>query len=77
LIAALAVGLTAPGLAEALPRVASVERQADFIAMYERVLTGLGTDGAVYFADAVHPEYQTRPAYGWVKAGSCPARNSR
>jgi len=56
-----------------LPRVASVKKQADFIAMYERLLTGLGTDEAVYFADAVHPEYQTRPAYGWVKAGSHPA----
>ena len=28
---------------------------------------------AVYFADAVHPEYQTKPSYGWVKAGSNPA----
>ncbi|WP_420011728.1 transposase [Tateyamaria sp.] len=27
----------------------------------------------MYFADAVHPEYQTKPSYGWVKAGSNPA----
>ena len=27
----------------------------------------------VYFADAVHPEYQTKPAFGWVKVGSNPA----
>lgn len=28
---------------------------------------------AVYFADAVHPEYQTKPAFGWVMAESHPA----
>jgi len=56
-----------------LPRVASVEAQAEFIAMYEQLLNGLGADEAVYFADAVHPEYQTKPAFGWVKAGSKPA----
>ena len=58
---------------KALPRVAPAEDQARFIAMYERLLTELGTDETVYFADAVHPEYQTKFAYGWVKAGSNPA----
>ena len=28
---------------------------------------------AAYFADSVHPEYQTKPSYGWIKAGSNPA----
>ena len=56
-----------------LPRVASAEQQAVFIDMYERLLNGLGADEAVYFADAVHPEYQTKPSYGWVKVGSNPA----
>ena len=55
-----------------LPRVASVEKQAAFIALYERLMTELGADEAVYFADAVHPEYQTKPAFGWVKTGSNP-----
>jgi transposase len=58
---------------KALPRVSSAEKQASFIAMYERLMTELGADEAVYFADAVHPEYQTKSAYGWVKAGSNPA----
>ena len=58
---------------KALPRVASAEKQAAFIAMYQRLLAELGADEAIYFADAVHPEYQTKPAYGWVKAGSHPA----
>ena len=56
-----------------LPRVAPAEQQAAFIDMYERLLNGLDDDEAVYFADAVHPEYQTKPAFGWVKVGSNPA----
>ena len=56
-----------------LPRVAPAEKQAAFIALYEQLLNGLGDDEAVYFADAVHPEYQTKPSYGWVKVGSNPA----
>ena len=51
-----------------LPRVASAEKP-EFIAMYGRLLNGLA-DEAI---DAVHPEYQTKPAFGWVKAGSNPA----
>ena len=58
---------------KALLRVASTEKQANFITMYQRLMTELGADEAVYFVDAVHPEYQTKPAYGWVKAGSNPA----
>tara|TARA_R110002094_G_scaffold188654_1_gene163815 strand:- start:33 stop:254 length:222 start_codon:yes stop_codon:yes gene_type:complete len=33
----------------------------------------LSADAAVYFADAVHPEYQSKSAFGWVKTGSNPA----
>ena len=58
---------------KALPQVASAEQQEAFIALYERLLTGLSADEAVYFADAVHPEYQTKPASGWVRKGSSPA----
>jgi hypothetical protein len=53
--------------------VASAEKQAAFIASYEKLMRGLPADEAVYFADAVHPEYQTKPAFGWVKEGSNPA----
>lgn len=58
---------------KALARVADAAAQARFIARYERLVNELAADEAVYFADAVHPEYQTRPAYGWVKKGSNPA----
>ena len=54
---------------KAVPPVANEDSQAQFIAMYEALLNGLQVDEAVYFADAVHPEYQTRPAFGWVKTG--------
>ena len=47
-----------------LSRVASAEKQAAFIASYEKLMRGLLADEAVYFADAVHPEYQTKPAFG-------------
>jgi len=56
-----------------LPQVASIERQAEFIALYECLMNNLNADEAVYFADAVHPEYQTKPAFGWVRKGSSPA----
>lgn len=55
---------------KALPRVADEGAQRDFIAFYEGLLNNLPADETVYFADAVHPEYQTRPAFGWVKKGS-------
>ena len=58
---------------KALPRVADPARQAGFIAFYENLLNSLGPDEAVYFADAVHPEYQSKPAFGWVKKGANPA----
>jgi len=50
-----------------------LQNKAEFIALYERLLNALDADEAVYFADAVHPECQTKPSYGWVKAGSNPA----
>jgi len=57
---------------KALPRVADAAKQAEFIAMYENMLNSLADDEAVYFADAVHPEYQSKPAFGWVKKGTNP-----
>jgi transposase len=55
---------------KALPRVADEVLQRQFIDMYEKLLSSLPDDEAVYFADAVHPEYQVRPAFGWMRKGS-------
>jgi hypothetical protein len=60
LLARLGFGYRKP---KALPRVAVVEKQAAFIAFYENLLTNLPADEAVYFSDAVHPEYQSKPSH--------------
>jgi transposase len=52
-----------------LPARADPAAQEAFVAAYERLLNGLAPDETVYFADAVHPEYQSRPAHGWVRRG--------
>ena len=58
---------------KALPRVAGVEKQAAFIAFYANLLNNLPADEAVYFSNAVHPEYQSKPSHGWARKGSNPA----
>jgi transposase len=58
---------------KALPHVADEARQREFIALYENLMNNLPANEAVYFADAVHPEHQTKPAFGWVRKGSNPA----
>ena len=58
---------------KAQPRVANEAEQAKFIGFYDDLLNTLPADETVYFADAVHPEYQTKPAFGWVRKGSNPA----
>jgi hypothetical protein len=54
---------------KSLRHVATAEQQAEFLDMCERLLKRMSADEAVYFAEPVHAEYQTKPAYGWVKAG--------
>ena len=54
---------------KSLPAQADEAKQAAFIEAYEKLLRGLADDEAVYFVDAVHPEYQSRPAHGWVRKG--------
>ena len=54
---------------ESLPAQADEAEQAAFIEAYDKLLNGLEADEVVYFADAVHPEYQSRPVHGWVKKG--------
>ena len=44
------------------PKAADAGKQAGFIAFYENLFNSLGADEAVYFADAVHPEYHLSPA---------------
>ena len=52
-----------------LPAKADAAAQEAFVASYEKLLNALEPDEVVYFSDAVHPEYQSRPAYGWIRRG--------
>ncbi len=54
---------------KSLPAQADEAEQAAFIEAYDKFLNGLAADEVVYFADAVHPEFQSRPVHGWVKKG--------
>ena len=54
---------------ESLPARADEASQAAFISRYDQLLNGLAADEVVYFTDAVHLEYQSRPAHGWVRKG--------
>lgn len=48
-----------------LPAVANEAKQLAHIEAYEKLMNRLETDESVVFADAVHPEHQSRPAHGW------------
>ena len=50
-----------------LPNLPPEAEQQAFIEKYEKLLNGLGHDEVVYFADAVHPEYQVKASHGWFK----------
>lgn len=52
-----------------LPAKADAAAQEAFVAYYEKLLNRLESDEIVYFSDAVHPEYQSRPAHGWMRRG--------
>jgi transposase len=52
-----------------LPAKADAGAQEVFVATHERLMNGLLPEEAVCFSDAVHPEYQSRPAHGWIRCG--------
>ena len=53
-----------------LPPCSDEAAQHKFIDDYDDLQRTLPADETVYFADAVHPEYQSRPAFGWMKKGA-------
>ncbi len=52
-----------------IPAQADEDKQSKFIENYKQLQASLPEDEAIYFADAVHPEHQSKPAYGWIKRG--------
>lgn len=56
---------------EKVPGKLDPDRQAQFIEEYHRLKGSLKPGDALYFLDAVHPEYQSQAAFGWIKKGEC------
>lgn len=52
-----------------VPGKANKERQAQWIAAYEKLRQKLPADEAICFTDGVHPTHNVQPAFGWIKKG--------
>ncbi len=52
-----------------IPAQADEKKQQDFIELYQALAKGCEVEEPCYFVDAVHPEHQSHPAYGWFKKG--------
>ena len=52
-----------------IPAQADPDKQEKFINEYNQLQSDLLPNEAAYFVDAVHPEHQSKPAYGWIKRG--------
>lgn len=52
-----------------VPAKADVDKQEAFIANYQQLKAEVKADEVILFADSVHPQHQTRLAYGWIKKG--------
>ena len=55
---------------KSLPAISDEQAQQSYIDSYEKLQKFLPEDEAIYFVDAVHPQYQSRPAHGWIRKGS-------
>jgi transposase len=47
----------------------SVEKQKEFIALYEEMKRNLQKDTVILFMDGVHPDHQTQNVHGWIHRG--------
>lgn len=45
------------------------EAQAAFLDEYEKLKKIKGENDPIYFADAVHPQFNSIPAWGWIRRG--------
>jgi len=53
----------------AVPAKADKKLQKEFITTYHKLKKSAGRQEPIYFVDSVHPQHQTRLAYGWIKCG--------
>ena len=52
-----------------VPAKADLQRQEEFIKQYEMLKNTIKDDEIIVFGDSVHPQHQTRLAYGWIRKG--------
>ncbi|WP_133131292.1 IS630 family transposase [Legionella yabuuchiae] len=52
-----------------VPGKVNSQAQEDFKVYYEELKNKAGDEEPIYFADSVHPQHQTRLAYGWIQKG--------
>ena len=52
-----------------VPGKADRQAQEAFVAQYEDLKEHKHPDDPIYFMDAVHPQHNSVPAYGWIKKG--------
>lgn len=52
-----------------IPGKADRVKQEAFIKTYEETKARLGSNDRMYFADATHPQHNTKPSYGWILKG--------
>lgn len=66
--------------ADQVPAKADPEKQRDFIKAFNNLMAEKSPDVPVLFVDAVHPTYNSQPAYGWILKGKkveIPATSNR
>lgn len=54
---------------ELVPGNPDTEAQELFVEQYENFMLSKPDDVEVVFVDAVHPEHNSQPAYGWIRRG--------
>ena len=52
-----------------VPGKADKEKQKAFIKKYKKLKKNLKLDDKILFMDGVHPQHNSKPAYGWFKKG--------
>ena len=52
-----------------VPCQIEVAKQEAFVETFHHLMCDITEKEAVYFVDAVHPQHNTRSAYGWIKTG--------
>ncbi len=50
-----------------IPGKIDLAKQEEFKLQYSLLKNNLAKDESIYFMDSVHPQYQTRARFGWIR----------